>query len=232
MPEPKIVAFDIEATNLDADFGYMVCGATKELGKTAKVSTIADFTLHDTEPWNDSELLKQFVGRLSEADVIVSYYGKGFDVPFVNARLLANRMAPIPETIPHLDMYYVARRVLKIQSRSMANIAELVDLDEKKTYVPRKTWIKAQTGHVPSINILAERCKGDVRVLEGAYLKLRGSIRLHPAVGRNLGDCRFCGATNLQSRGYQVTQTGRRRRVHCETCGAWDTRRINGNGSE
>lgn len=226
----KILMFDIESTNLDADFGYTVCIAYKELGKPSKVLTIADYELHEREPWNDSELLKEFYNIIKDADYVVSYYGKGFDWGFLNARMLANGLVPLPATLSdtnHIDLYFKVRSALKISSRSMANVAELAQLENRKMYVPRNLWIKAQTGHIPSIRALSRRCKSDTEVLESAYLKLRGLIRLHPNVGSDdLSACRFCGSTHLQRRGYQMTPRKRRQRVQCTECGAWDTRDV------
>lgn len=230
MPKTRIVSFDIEATNLDADFGYTLCFAFKVLGEPSKVFSISDYELHKTEPWNDSRLLQDVREVIESSDILISYYGKGFDWGFLNARLLANGMDPLPE-IPHVDLYWTARRVLKIQSRSMANVAEHLNLKDRKMYVPRKLWIMAQAAHVPSIEALAERCKSDTEVLEGAYLRLRGSVRLHPVVG-DLGTCRFCGSPSLQRRGFQLTRTAKKQRVQCSDCAAWDTRKVDNRGEE
>lgn len=223
----KVLMYDIEATNLGADFGYTICIAWKELGKPPKLLTIADYELHDREPWNDSELLKEFSEIWNTADVMVSYYGKGFDFGFLNARLMSNNLPPLSEVTPHVDLYFVVRRVLKLSSRSMGNVGELLELEERKMYAPRKLWVKAQTGHIPSIRELGRRCKSDVVLLEGAYMKLRGTIRLHPNLGSDtLGECRFCGSDHLQRRGYQLTPRKRKQRVQCTECGAWDTRNV------
>lgn len=223
----KIISFDIESTNLDADFGYCICFAYKELGQPPKVITIADYELHKTEPWNDRELLKDVVEIIKTADVVVSYYGKGFDWGFLNARLFAHGLEPLPE-VPHVDLYWTAKRVLKISSRSMANVSEQLQLKERKMYIPRKTWVMAQGGHLPSIKELGKRCKSDTAVLEMAYMRMRPQIRLHPRATMVMTDCRFCGSDKIQRRGYHVTSTGRRIRVQCQDCAAWDTRKDNG----
>ena len=223
----KIISFDIEATNLDADFGYVICFAYKELGMPAKVLSISDYDIHETEPWNDKLLIQDILEIIKSADIVVSYYGKGFDWGFLNARLLANGLEPLPE-VPHVDLYWTAKRILKISSRSMANVGEQLNLKERKMYIPRKTWIMAQGGHLPSIRELSRRCKSDTLVLEQTYLRLRSQIRLHPRATMVMEDCRFCGSNRIQRRGYHVTSTGRRIRVQCQNpeCLAWDTRKI------
>lgn len=225
--KPKIVCFDIETSNLDGDYGYILCAAIKPLGEPAKVLRISDYELHKTQPWNDRLLVRDIKQELERADVWVSYYGKRFDQPMINARLLASGAKPLSEVIPHIDLYYVARRVLRISSKRLGNVAELLKIQPKMP-VPRAIWVRAQAGHAPSIAYLSRRCRRDVETLEQAYLKLRSNVRLHPHIGvtpeANL--CRYCGEPRLQRRGYAITRGQRKRRVQCQACGSWDLRNL------
>ena len=55
------------------------------------------------------ELLRE---RMEEADVLVSFNGKAFDLPLLRTRFVLSRIEP-PTPKPHLDLLHVARRLHK-----------------------------------------------------------------------------------------------------------------------
>jgi uncharacterized protein len=58
----------------------------------------------------EAPMLDRLARRMREASMLVSFNGKAFDLPLIHARFVMNRMAP-PESLPHLDLVHVARRV-------------------------------------------------------------------------------------------------------------------------
>lgn len=227
----KILMFDIEATNLDADFGTCLAFGWRYYGD-GKSHVLS---LLDTNPVcgdcgrvdadDDRALLKEVYAILSQADVIVSWYGKGFDVPFLNTRMLDAGMKPLPP-IPHVDLYFTAKHHLKLSSNRLANVQEFLQLVDAKTPLTRRVWRQAEAGNPKAIKYVAHHCLKDVDVLYGAYEKLRPYVRQHPRIN-GYGPCRVCGGTNLNSRGLTVTHLVKpKRRVQCKDCGAWDTRSL------
>jgi len=75
--EPKILIFDIESTNLAANFGYILCVSYKWADKK-EVHTIRidRFPLFKKDPTNDREVVKAFGEVFNEADRVVAHYGK------------------------------------------------------------------------------------------------------------------------------------------------------------
>ncbi len=67
--------------------------------------------------------LKDFLG---EARGVVSYNGKGFDLPLLSDRFILNRMRSPLEDLPHLDLLHPARRLWKerIGSCSLISLEE------------------------------------------------------------------------------------------------------------
>ncbi len=61
----------------------------------------------------DEELaaLSYLTGVLSGATGLVTFNGRGFDVPILETRYIMNRMAPTPLALPHLDLLTVARQL-------------------------------------------------------------------------------------------------------------------------
>lgn len=219
----RIAFFDIEVTNLDADFGYVICVSWKFLGED-KIHTVRidDFNLFKREPWNDRELLREVRERLSVADIIVGWYSSKFDIPFLNSRMLHNGISPLPP-IPHIDGWRVAKYKLKLHSNRLDSVTKFFRLDQK-TPLDGDIWTKAKAGHRPSIKYIVEHCEQDVLVLEEAYHKIKSLISNHPNINivNDLdARCPTCGSKRLQKRGYTIARTSKKQRYACQSCGSW-----------
>lgn len=240
--KPRVICYDIEASNLDANFGMAICVGFKELGKKAKVLSVMDYPRWKKDTTDDRPLMRDVYDVLMSADLIIGYYSKRFDLPFLNVRMLLAGLKPLPP-IPHIDLYDTVRINLKLHRRRLATVTETLGIDDevdeagettigrRKTPITGNRWIRAIAGHVPSVKYIIDHCHRDVNALEAAYLRLRPFIRLHPnlaASGRfrtkEIGVCRYCGGEHLEWRGYRITRTNRQRRVQCGSCGAWDVR--------
>lgn len=230
MTEPRILFWDIESTQLDADFGFMLAYGYKAQGdKKPTVVSVLEQPTKDGEP--DTNLLRHAYTTLCSADMWVTFYGKEFDVKFLKSRML-NLGLTLPP-IHHVDLYFIAKQNMKLHSHRLASISAFLGVEEKTPLVGR-TWVLASRGNKNAIKEVIEHCRQDVVVLEQAYDKLRPYIRTHPHVF-NIGACQSCGSTRLQARGTQpkLLQSGRLtkrytkvRRIQCMDCGRWDTREI------
>ena len=222
--DPKILFFDIETTNLKADFGWCLAIGYKWYGKNrVYVPSIMDYEGWEQDVTDDSALLADFLAVYEEADMVVSYFGKGFDCKFLNARLLEHRLGILPNT-PHVDLFYTVKANLALSRKSLQNVGYHLGLSNEKTPVEGKVWVQAQVGKPKAIKYVIDHCKSDVLILEEAYTTLRPLVRTHPRV-RGLHPCRVCGSSHLQRRGSVLTVLqGPRYRVFCTDCGAWETR--------
>lgn len=222
--DPRILLFDIETTHLKADFGTLLCFGFKWFGESkVEVPSIADFSAWKKDPTNDKGLVKAAAEVLSSADMWVTYYGKGFDVKYLNSKLLEHDLPVLPN-IPHVDLFYTVRGNLALSRKSLANVSYFLKLDATKTPVEGRIWKRAMVGHEDSLRYIIRHCRSDVLVLEEAYLKLRPLVRTHPRV-RGFGPCRFCGSEELQRRGRVINALKKeKQRVVCKECGGWDQR--------
>lgn len=85
-PGTRVGYFDIETSNFEANAGYMVSYAIKEKGEDGKIfydeldqKELLDGTF-------DLRLIKSLLEAFQYFDVIVTYYGTGFDIPFIRTR--------------------------------------------------------------------------------------------------------------------------------------------------
>lgn len=222
----NVILWDLESTNLNADFGYLLCFGWKRLGsKGAQVVSITDFPRFKHDPTNDKDLVIAAAKILSEADVIVGHYSQRFDLPMLQSRLLYHGLKPIPP-IPHVDTWRIARYEMHLHSNRLASVAAFLGLQEK-TPLSGPIWIKASAGHKPSIKYVVEHCRQDVIVLEEAYKKIRCLCKVHPNVALVDGKadtCPICEETgHMQSRGFRISRTAKTQRFQCQKCGGWSS---------
>lgn len=109
----RVTFFDIEATDLGGHFGRLLCCSFVDL-ETGKVETFR----RDRKRWKgksltvDKKLAVAIRDKLEAADIVVSWNGILYDLPFVNSRLVAARERPIHIGEKygswHVDLMYYA----------------------------------------------------------------------------------------------------------------------------
>jgi len=165
----EAIAFvDIEASNLKADFGTAVVVSVKPYGK--KPVTFS------AKPGHDKALLKLVAAELAKYPVWVTFYGKMFDIPFLNSRLLVNGMPPLPKN-HHVDMYWVIKSQTALSRRNQAHLLEWLEADSKKMSVSPNVWATMAANPSTSLRTLRSRCESDVCGLEAMYEKTKHLIR-------------------------------------------------------
>ena len=223
----KITAWDIEASNLAADFGVVLCVGFKDVGgKKAEVIDILDY-VNEGEGFNlikaERRLLKAVSERLLESDVWLTHFGTHYDLPFVNTRLLYHGLPVLPPKFAMLDTWKISRNRLKLRNNRLITISEFLGTEDEKNAIKPEQWLRALSGHKQSMAYIVEHCRRDVEVLEEVYNRLRPLVLDHP--NRNLitpgGGCSVCGSKSVQKRGFHITRTRKYQRFQCQGCGAW-----------
>ena len=167
----KIATFDIEVSDLNGDRGHTLCAVIKPENHKPEIFRIDEYPMWKKEIWNDSDIVKAIRERLKEFDVIVTHYGRGFDWPFLQSRLLKYGLPFLDEKL-HIDCYRLAKKHLRISSRSLASLGRHCKIQEEKMKLPWETWEKASHGHIPSMDLLVERCISDTRITSDLFNKL------------------------------------------------------------
>lgn len=223
---PRILAFDIEASNLSADFGIVLCVGFKEVGVgAAEVLNILDYRDESGDLIEaEKRLLIEVSSKLiHDGDIWLTHYGTWYDIPFINTRLLYHRLPVLPANHTHIDTWKVSRNRLKLRSNRLVTISDFMGTDEQKNSIKPEQWLRALGGHRESMDYIVEHCRRDCEVLEEVYYRIRPLVLDHPHMGgAKWGACRFCGNQTLVSRGSRLTRTRRYKRLQCTTCGGWD----------
>ena len=220
----KVTSWDLECSNLSADFGLILCAGFKDVGVgKPEVFNILDYTKKGDLIRAEKHLLRAISKRLLESDVWLTHFGTYFDIPFVNSRLLYHDLPVLPPSYPHIDTWKIAKNRLKLRNNRLNTVQEFLRLPSEKNRIMPEQWIRALGGHAPSMDYIVTHCKLDVLVLEEAYLRLRPLILDHPNKGLidGRGGCSVCGSNKLQKRGKHVTRTRSYQRFQCSSCGAW-----------
>jgi uncharacterized protein YprB with RNaseH-like and TPR domain len=169
----RVTFWDIEATNLDAGFGRLLCCSFIDLDS----DEVETFRV-DTKPWkgkgkiDDSKLAEAIRARLHASDIVVGWYSSQYDKRFVNARLAKHGLPPLRLTkengTVHIDAMY-ASSPMKIGSRRLDNISRFFDSPNRKTALDPDTWAAAAAGDRAALDEIVVHCEADVRVLKDLW---------------------------------------------------------------
>jgi hypothetical protein len=147
--QPKRIGYlDIEASNLDADFGFILSWCIKEADKNKYYGYVLTKQDYETTQ-RDRNAIKALIPTLAQFDVIVTYYGHDwqFDMPFIRARALKYGFQFIPyKGLIHLDLYRYAKSKFKLHSGRLDTAAEFFGLAEK-TKIKSDHWRNATMKH-------------------------------------------------------------------------------------
>lgn len=113
---------------------------------------------------------------LEDHDLIVAWNGKGFDIPFLNTRLIQGGERRLATRLVLDPMWYVKGwRGLMPRNGKLSTAIEFFGLDESKMAVPVEIWAKAAGGNREALDVLTERCESDVRTLAEVTRKILAS---------------------------------------------------------
>lgn len=177
-----IVSFDIEATGLRGDYNSILCISIRPVGGKATTFAIE-------KPGRDREVVKEASAMLASMDCWISYYGKGFDFPMINTRLLKWGLPPLQRK-PHLDMYYTLKSNLNTSRRSQAHLldwlrikqtGESTDRDNNdqvhKMTVSADEWNEVLANPERAMPTMIKRCESDTLGLQALYLRTKHLIK-------------------------------------------------------
>jgi len=167
----KVGYLDIETSNLKADVGIMLTWAIKTRDKDEhysgriKKKEIMEYKF-------DKRICQELIDALDNYDVIITYYGTGFDIPFMRSRcLFYNLSFPTFGYVKHKDVYYMVKRLLKLHRNSLEAATKFFGI-AGKNHVELDIWRKAGFGHKASLDYVYDHNIRDVDILERLHKKL------------------------------------------------------------
>jgi len=196
--------------------GEVMCFAAKWKGRK-KVEFVSAHEL------GRHGMLKRAHELLSEADIVVTFNGQSFDIPWLMAEFFTEGFAP-PAPFQQVDLYRVARRRMRFPSNKLDYIAQRAGLGGKFHHSGFDLWLGCMRGDEKSWREMRTYNRQDVVLTEQLYDRLLPWVNDHPHVGLLDDDpfaCPNCGGHKFQSRGWAYTKLGRYHRYMCKACGTW-----------
>lgn len=177
-PDTERIGFlDIEASNLKADFGIILSYAIKDGGSDKIYEGV--LTPKDIKKAKagdeDRRVVADLIRDLGNFDRVVTYYGTGFDIPFIRTRAVSMGIDfPVFGLISHTDLYYVVRNRFNLSSKRLENACRVLLGETDKTRVDAKYWRGGVRGEQASLDYIQEHNRYDVLDLEKLYRKIIG----------------------------------------------------------
>jgi len=237
---PKILTLDIETSpNLALVFDLFQQNISLgQLLETTRVICVAYKWHHEAEvgflaEWIDEpRMLDRLHELLDEADVVVTYNGKRFDIPHIQRELALASYAP-PSPFAQVDLYEVCKRKFRFPSHKLAHVAKEFGLSGKIETGGIGLWVGVEARDPASLAQMEAYNRQDVVTTEELYDRVLPWIDSHPHHGLYVDVarpvCNRCGSTRMQKRGSSYTRVSAFQRFQCQSCGGWSRggRRVN-----
>ncbi len=176
-PGYKIGYIDIEVDNLKANFGNMLTWSIKEKGGEVFTDQITKQEIFDEV--YDRRITQSIVDKMKEFKIIVSYYGKGFDLKYIRTKALKYGI-PFPGFTPqlnsignytvrpemyHFDLYFTVKRNIATHRKSLEVVTNYFGI-KGKTPIDHDVWLRAKYGHKDALAEVLRHNIADVEILE------------------------------------------------------------------
>lgn len=193
-----------------------LCWAAKWHGEKAVMSA---------SEWVDGqeEMMLRMWELLDEADAIVSYNGKSFDIPHIQRSFLEMGLTP-PSPYHHIDLYMTVRSKFRFISGKLDYVVQTLDLGGKAATGGFALWAGVMAGDPKAQAKMQRYNNQDVRITERLYDEILPWISNHPNVALYTGKahaCPQCASENLQKRGVKRTNVSTFQQYRCNDCGTW-----------
>lgn len=163
--DKRIAYFDIEASDLSANWGMMLSWCIKYRGD----NKIREGAITKKEVFDykfDKRITEELMEELKNVDILVTYYGTGYDIPFTRTRALFHGLEfPAFGSMHHWDLYYKVRSKIKTHRKSLEVVTKFFGI-EGKTHLEPQMLFKAQYGDKEAMKQLLHHNREDVIILE------------------------------------------------------------------
>lgn len=196
---------------------YVMCWSAKWLDEKK--------VMYDSVHESDAQtMLEGIHALLDEADVVIHYNGKRFDIPTLNKEFLLAGLNP-PSPYKQIDVLLTVKSQFRFPSNKLDYVAQRLGLGQKHHHEGHMLWVKCMAGDAKAWKTMKTYNKKDVVLLEKVYKRVLPWIKNHPNRAQytehDPQSCPNCGSGKLAKRGFSVTAAGRWQRYQCQGCGAW-----------
>lgn len=233
---PKILILDIE-TSPSLAYIWSLWDENTPLQRLVEVGNVMCFAakwrgekkVHFYSAHHDGhfEMVKRAHQLISEADAVVHFNGRSFDMKHLQREFMLAGLSPAS---PHkdIDLLTVCRSKFKFLSNKLQHISEQLGLGSKEDTGGFDTWKACMAGDEKAWKLMRKYNIQDVHLTEQVYERLLPWIDGHPHWGlytkfplHDSECCQRCGSKELVRKGFAYTGVGKYQRFKCAECGGW-----------
>ncbi len=230
----KILTLDIETSPALADVWSLwkqnvslsqLRAVTKVISFAAKWHGKPRVEFHSDYHDGHDEMVLQAHRLWDDADVVVHFNGRTFDMPHLRREFLLAGLTP-PSPVQEIDLLQVVKRNFRFQSNKLQHVSTQLGLSGKVQHEGHELWVKCMAGDAAAWSRMRRYNKGDVVLTEQLYDRLVPWISNHPHRGLYVEEdfvCSNCGSDDLERRGYRYTAVSKFARFACRGCGKWSS---------
>lgn len=172
--KPRMCIVDTESTALDADVGIFVGGGLMELN--GKFSWF-----YSRNPREEARVLDNFLEKMSGYQVIFTWNGRVFDLPFIVARSIKHGLRVERLYSPlHVDLAEFVKNNLRLTRSDLYHVAKFLnikkDLSVEGLDIPT-LYMRAVKGDKDASLMIKRHCRDDLEVTRMILKKLLPIIR-------------------------------------------------------
>lgn len=214
--------FDVWNTNIGSEkvitYPEIMAFSAQWRGKK-KVEFYSDYH-HDR-----TTMLEALHALLDEADLVVTYNGDKFDLPWISGEFIAEGMTP-PSPVLKVDLLKVLRKNTRWVHKNLNTAAKRLLNEEKVSHPGFSLWRDCIEGDeetkAKAWALMKKYAIKDTALLWPIFDQLLPWIKMpHPVLDTDGLACRNCGGTHFQRRGVARTMNGEYPRYRCMSCGTW-----------
>lgn len=172
----RIGFLDIEASDLAANFGMMLSWCIKELDGEVERRVIRPDELRSKV--KDRDVVRDIIAAMKNYDRIITYYGSGYDLPFIRTRALHHDIEfPSWGEMYHTDVWCIVRKKLKLRRNSMESACKVMGIPAKGHRLDETIWLDAITGDTDALKHVLLHNIEDVESLEMLWKRVNRFAR-------------------------------------------------------
>lgn len=143
------------------------------------------------------EMVRQAWNLVDQADLIVGYNSKRFDMRHLAREFLALGLPP-PAPYKNIDLMLTVKKHFSYGSNKLDTVSQVLGIGQKVKHEGFPLWKACLDGDDSAWRRMENYCRGDVRLTERLYDRLRPWISGHPHI-TTADDlrCTQCGSDRL-----------------------------------
>lgn len=191
----KIGYLDIEATNLKANFGFILSWAmivrnpyTNKIELKYDVVNKKDFedSTKSRKITMDARILKSLIKNIKGVNLLIGHYFHGWgkmDIPFIRTRCVYNGITDFPKykEMRYGDTWTMAHKCYSLNSYRLDAVSDMLGVKTRKTPVTGLDWQLAQRGDKASLEYVLDHNIKDAKINYKVHKKIEEYVPIPTA---------------------------------------------------